>query len=317
MRTISSLRSAATCVAAVTGAAIVVALAAGCSLDYGSSSVAEPDPDPQDAVSPEGGESLTVPVRDTELAVEIRGEGAPLLVIHGGGEDSSMLAPQAASLASAGFRVITYDRRGTGGSGRESWPGDGATQHADDAAALLETLADGPATVVGVSSGGVIAMALASRHPQAVERVVAWEPPALGVLPGGKEMGAALMAPIEDFLEAHPGDFVGAQAMLLTQVLGFPVSVDDPAFAGARANAEAMIRDEPKIPEHPFTADDLGGVDLTVAVGDEPNDLVAAAAAALAELTGRPTTQATGPHEVYMQDPQVLTDVVLAAATDG
>jgi hypothetical protein len=42
-----------------------------------------------------------------------------------------------------------------------------------------------------------------------------------------------------------PCDFVGAQAILLSVVVGFPVTVDDPAFEAARANAEAMIRDEP------------------------------------------------------------------------
>ena len=45
---------------------------------------------------------------------------------HGGGEDATTLAAQAASLADAGFEAITYDRRGTGQSGRDDWPGDGA-----------------------------------------------------------------------------------------------------------------------------------------------------------------------------------------------
>lgn len=259
-------------------------------------------------------EHRSVRVRGTHLAVEIRGSGDPVLLVHGGGEDSSMLAGQAESLADAGFRVISYDRRGTGRSGRDSWPGSGAPQHADDAAALLDSLGHCPATVVGVSSGGVVAMALATRHPEAVDRVVAWEPPAVGVLPGGTEMNAALMAPVEEFLRTHPGDFAGAQAMLLTMILGFQVTSDDPAFAAARANAEPMIRDEPRIPEFTFAAQDFVGLDVTVAVGDEPNDIVAAAVARLAELTGRPTTTARGPHEVYHQDPQVLTDLVLLGA---
>ena len=55
------------------------------------------------------------------------------------------------------------------------------------------------------------------------------------------------MAPVEDHLAAHPGDFVGAQAILLSAVVGFPVTADDPAFAAARANAEPFVRDEPTI----------------------------------------------------------------------
>ena len=49
-----------------------------------------------------------------------------------------MLAGQADALAAAGYEVVTYDRRGTGRSGRDDWPGRGAGQHADDAAALLD-----------------------------------------------------------------------------------------------------------------------------------------------------------------------------------
>src|SRR3712207_5024887 len=74
----------------------------------------------------------TVAVAGTTLHVEQRGEGPPLLLVHGAGEDAAMLAGQADALAVAGYRVITYDRRGTGRSGREDWPGRGADQHADD-----------------------------------------------------------------------------------------------------------------------------------------------------------------------------------------
>ena len=60
-----------------------------------------------------------IPVRGTTIAVDIRGEGAPLLWIHGGGEDASMLASQADNLARAGYQVFVHDRRGTGRSGRD------------------------------------------------------------------------------------------------------------------------------------------------------------------------------------------------------
>ena len=59
----------------------------------------------------------------------------------------------------------------------------GGDQHADDAAALLRELDAAPATVLGFSSGGVIALALAARHPDVVTEAIAWEPAALGMLP--------------------------------------------------------------------------------------------------------------------------------------
>ena len=76
-----------------------------------------------------------------------------------------MLAPQAEAFAARGRRVIWADRRGTGGSPRAGWPGGGVAGHADDAAALLRALDAVPATVLGFSSGGVVALALAARHP--------------------------------------------------------------------------------------------------------------------------------------------------------
>jgi pimeloyl-ACP methyl ester carboxylesterase len=251
-----------------------------------------------------------LPVNGTTLSIERRGRGQPLLLVHGGGEDASMLAAQAEDLAAVGFEVVTYDRRGTGRSGREDWPGGGAGQHADDAAALLEALGLGPATVVGVSSGGVVALALAARHPERVARVVAWEPPAAGVVPGGTEVTAQLMAPIEAHLAAHPGDVVGAQALLLSFIVGVPVAVDDPAFAATRANAEPMVRDEPQVTLEPLSAAGLAGRDVTVAVGSAPNEVIAAAVEVLAGWTGRPPVQVAADHEVYLVDPSVLTGIV-------
>lgn len=252
-----------------------------------------------------------VEIADTTLAVHVRGAGPPVLLVRGGGEDASMLAGQAESLAVAGYQVIAYDRRGTGGSGRENWPGSGAQQHADDAAALLAALDVDQATVLGLSSGGVIGLALAARHPGRVGRVIAWEPPAVGVLPGGGAINAQIMAPVQAHLVDHPGDFVGAQAILLSVVVGFPVTVDDPAFEAARANAEAMIRDEPAITLERFAPDAFVDTNVTVALGSDPLELITAAAEQIATWTGTPPLRVVADHEVYLSQPVVLTDVVV------
>lgn len=253
----------------------------------------------------------TVAVAGTTLHVEQRGEGPPLLLVHGAGEDTTMLAGQADALAASGYRVITYDRRGTGRSGRADWPGSGADQHADDAAALLTELRARPAAVLGLSSGAVVALAMVARHPAAVSRVVAWEAPAVGVLPDGPAATAAIMEPVRAHLAERPGDWVGAQALLLRMISGVEVPVDDPAFAATRANAEPMVRDDPQITLRPFTAAELAGAAVTVAIGGDPNGLVAAAADVLVELTG--TTPAVVPgagHEVYLTDPAALAGLV-------
>ena len=198
--------------------------------------------------------------RRNDLAVEQRGTGRPSCSSTAAGRTRDARRPSR-HLAAAGYRVITYDRRGTGGSGREDWPGGGADQHADDAAALLGR-STRAVTVVGVSSGGVVALELAARHPEVVggSRLGAARPRGAARRRG---VNAAVMAPIDEHLDAHPGDFVGAQALLLTAILGFPVTVDDPAFAPARANAEPMIRDEPTITLARSRADDLAGAEIT------------------------------------------------------
>jgi pimeloyl-ACP methyl ester carboxylesterase len=259
--------------------------------------------------------TTSIAANGTTLRIERRGDGPPLLLVHGGGEDAAMLAAQAESLAAAGYEVVTYDRRGTGGSGREDWPGHGADQHADDAAALIDELGWTDPTVVGVSSGGVIALDLAARHPDAVGKVVAWEPPAAGVVPGGADAAAAIMAPVDAHLADHPGDFVGAQAILLSAVIGAPVAVDDPAFAAARANAEPFIRDEPVITTAALDETAIGNADVTIGVGSAPNELVAAAVHVLAGWTGRPAVTVDADHEVYLVDPSVLTSILTGGRT--
>lgn len=255
-------------------------------------------------------------VNGTTLAVERIGDGPPVLLIHGGGEDAAMLAVQAASLAEAGFEAIVYDRRGTGGSGRDAWPARpevAADQHADDAAALIDELGLVDPIVVGVSSGGVVALRLAARHGDRIGRTIAWEPPLAGQIPGGAELTAQIMQPITEHLAEHPDDFAGAQALLLSFVLGFPVAADDPAFAAARANAEPMVRDDTNITLAAVAPDELAGRDVTVAVGSEPNDLIAAAAGELATIDGVDVVDVEGSHEIYLTDPDVLTGLVIGS----
>lgn len=254
--------------------------------------------------------SGVVEVNGTVLFVERFGHGRPVLIIHGAGEDCGMLRPQSRALAAAGFQVVSYDRRGTGHSGRDAWPGDGAGQHARDAAALISLLGLHRPHVLGLSSGAVVALALAVQAPDQLGTVVAWEPPAAGVLPDGTGRTAQLMHPVDQHLHTHPGDYIGAQAVLLGILTGNVVRVDDPSFARVRVNAEPMVRDDPRITVAPFPSD-LSGLGIRVAVGSEPNPLVAAAVDELARRCGRPPVRVPAAHhEVYLDRPDVLAEVV-------
>ncbi len=92
----------------------------------------------------------------------------PLLLIHGTGGDASTWDAVAPRL-SPRYRVIAYSRRGYGRTHAE---------HAEDARAILDERAPGEAGyVVGSSSGALVALHLALRHPSRVRALVLAEPP--------------------------------------------------------------------------------------------------------------------------------------------
>jgi pimeloyl-ACP methyl ester carboxylesterase len=245
------------------------------------------------------------------LAYLTAGDGPPVLLIHGGAECAAMLTPQAEAIAAGGRRVIWYDRRGTGGSTREDWPGGGADQHADDAAALLRELDAVPATVLGFSSGGVVALALAARHPDVVAEVIAWEPAALGMLPEAAEIYPTLVGPYERYLQEHPGDWVGAYHVMLDTLSEGRADHSAPIVKQSEPNAEAALRDDgPLVTTRGFVAGELPADKVTVAVSEEPEPLHAGIAERIGELIGKPPVRvkdADG-HEVYLHRPDVLAD---------
>jgi pimeloyl-ACP methyl ester carboxylesterase len=243
------------------------------------------------------------------LAVHTVGTGRPVLLIHGGAEDAGMLAPQAEAIAALGRRVIWYDRRGTGASTRQAWPGSGADQHANDAASLIEELGAAPATVLGFSSGGLVALALAARHPGLVSEAIAWEPPAVAVLPDGLASHAAIMAPVDAHLAAHPGDWTGAYLVMLGIISNGAADPDAPTVRRSMVNAEAIVRDDgPLITRRSFAAGELPAGKVTIAVGERADPMHLEIAKTLAEITGAPyrAVPGAGDHEVYLNQPEVL-----------
>jgi len=69
-----------------------------------------------------------------------------------------------------GLRLIRYDKRGHGLSATGG--GDSLQDHADDAIAIIESLARGPVVFVGLSLGGLIAQSVAHQRPDLVRALV-------------------------------------------------------------------------------------------------------------------------------------------------
>ena len=101
-----------------------------------------------------------------DLAYRFGGDGAPLLLLHPIGLDSSWWQPLAARLAQH-FCVLAPDFRGHGGSAPIRAEVELADL-ADDAADLLRFLGLPSAQVVGLSMGGMAAQHLAIRHPDRI-----------------------------------------------------------------------------------------------------------------------------------------------------
>jgi pimeloyl-ACP methyl ester carboxylesterase len=101
------------------------------------------------------------------------GSGPAVLLIHGGSSHADVWG-DSFRLIAADHRAIAYDRRGY----TRSRPAATANhhRHGEDAAALLAALGAAPATVVGWSSGGVVALDLAINHPDLVASLVLIEP---------------------------------------------------------------------------------------------------------------------------------------------
>ncbi len=106
-------------------------------------------------------------VNGTRLYYEVRGQGRPLVLIHGGLVDQRMWDDQFADLARA-FRVVRYDIRGYEKSNKASVP----FSHIEDLRQLLKYLGISKAIVVGLSLGGQIAIDFALEHPAMVEALI-------------------------------------------------------------------------------------------------------------------------------------------------
>jgi len=100
---------------------------------------------------------------DVELYYEDQGSGQPVVLIHGYPLDGHSWERQTRELLAAGYRVITYDRRGFGQSSKVGSGYDYDT-FAADLDALLETLDLRDVVLVGFSMGTGELARYVSRH---------------------------------------------------------------------------------------------------------------------------------------------------------
>src|SRR5262245_35758718 len=162
--------------------------------------------------------------------------GAPAVVFANSlGTDLRIWDETALGLG-AGFRLLRYDMRGHGLSEAPAAPY-ALDDHAGDLAALMDARGVAAALVVGISVGGMIAMALASTRPDLVRALVicdtghkigtreTWDARISAVRKSGM---AAIAEQIlqrwfaAEFRESRPADYAGYRNMLVrTPVEGY------------------------------------------------------------------------------------------------
>jgi pimeloyl-ACP methyl ester carboxylesterase len=261
--------------------------------------------------------SMTTHVRSThasastpQLYYEVRGSGAPVLLIAGTPGDGGQF-DELADLLARDHLVITYDRVGTSRSpAPPAWTETSVADQAAAAAGLLRTLVTEPATVYGTSNGAAVALELALRHPALVSRAILHEMPLFTVLADPAPVGALLgdvigramaaggpLAALDAFLRFAYGDAIvdawpnDLRARLLSNA-DMVFAIELPASQTYRPDEAALAGPHPR---------------LEVAVGvDQQAPFFLEAAEWLAARSASPLIRTPGAHGAHLSDPEAL-----------
>ncbi len=142
-------------------------------------------------------------VNGIDIYFELHGAGPPLLYISGSGNDLRR-SPASILPVNKTFETLSYDQRGLG---QTSQPDADYTMadYADDAAALIHSMGWASCRVLGISFGGMVALNLAVRHPDVVERLVL-----CCTSPGG----TAPSYPLHELLDLDPDEALATRMRL-------------------------------------------------------------------------------------------------------
>ncbi|WP_293904414.1 alpha/beta fold hydrolase [Phenylobacterium sp.] len=126
-------------------------------------------------------------------------DGAPVVLLHGGGQTRHAWGATARMLAERGYRVVALDLRGHGDSGWAADLGYSLTAFRDDLVEVLVRFAR-PAVVIGASLGGIAALLAAGEAAADRVRVLVL----VDITPAPAREGASH---IQAFMSANPEGF--------------------------------------------------------------------------------------------------------------
>jgi pimeloyl-ACP methyl ester carboxylesterase len=163
------------------------------------------------------------------VGYRVVGSGAPLVMIMGYGATMEVWDPRFVDALARHYRVVIFDNAGIGQTQALATPLT-IDEMADQTSALIDALGLGRTDVLGWSMGGMIAQALAVRHPAQVRRLVL-----CATFPG---TGAAVVPPpagVQALTDGHaqpylfPADQAAAYDAFVAAISGYPAASAVPA----------------------------------------------------------------------------------------
>lgn len=199
----------------------------------------------------------TLEVNGVSLSVDDRGAGDLVVLLHGFPELAYSWRHQIPALVDAGYRVVSFDQRGYGGSGKPVDVSDYDLAHlVDDVTGILDRLGIDQATIVGHDWGSLVAWTLAVTRPERVSRVVSLNVP---------YRGACFGFPSTDVLAEQFADRFGYILMFQEDGKAEAGFAADPRswltgfYSGGSRGKEFMTNNELDVYVDAFTAGGISG----------------------------------------------------------
>lgn len=260
--------------------------------------------------------------KDFSLYYEVRGEGDPLLLIHGVIVDGGLFEESAKLLAQK-YKVILFDRRGNSRSVfyEKKERQFSMDEQADDIEALLEELGVQKAFVFGASAGAAIGQFFVQKYPERVRHLIMYEPACLRLIIDREPDLQTWVEKIEGMI---------AKKRFNRALLEFSGSIGAPDPAGRTKSAEVSMREYGNIEyamtvELPGTLHYLPDLEsmrsmrekITLAMGTLNSETVYhRIAPELSRQTGVPLVTYPGTHNFPFEQPELFADGVSRTLED-
>jgi pimeloyl-ACP methyl ester carboxylesterase len=231
---------------------------------------------------------------------EVSGDGPPVVLLHGAFSGAAAFAAQTPALVEAGFRVYAPERRGHAHTPDVDGPLTYSVM-ADDTIAYLDAVLGDRAHLVGWSDGAVVALLVAQRRPDLVERMVL-----IGQYYNSSGRVADSM--IDELLAS-------AQAQTFLRAGYDPVSPDGPEhFPIVYAKTMHMIATEPELDLAGFAA---VTAPTLVLQGDRDEVTVEHSLAVAAALADARLAVLPGTHVLPVEAPDVVNPLIVSFLRGG